>query len=77
MSSNMAKKKPPRGRPRKPTVQIQIRFVPELASAIQAHADEQRHERSQEIVLILEEKMRALNRWPPPAPTAPQGAGPA
>lgn len=57
---------PKRGRKKRSTVQLNIRVVPELAQALQDHADEQRHERAQEIVLILEEKMRTLGKWPPP-----------
>lgn len=64
MQTIMAKKS--QGRPKKTTVPIQIRVVPELAKVLQDYADEQRHERSQEIILILEEKMRAAGKWPPP-----------
>lgn len=62
----MAPKKKP-GRPAKPrqTEPIQIRVDPALARAIEELAARNHHSRTQEIALVLEEKLKAEGLWPP------------
>ncbi len=60
---------PKRGRPKKPkTVPIQIRVDPALAAALERLADQNHHARTQEIVLLLEEKLKEEGLWPPKSP---------
>lgn len=60
----MTKKK---GRPRRPrpTEPIQIRVDPALARAIEEMAERNHHSRTQEIILVLEEKLKEEGFWPP------------
>lgn len=61
----MSKNKPS-GRPRKiPTVPIQIKVPVPMAEALEQLAARNYHERTTELVLILEEKLRSLGMWPP------------
>lgn len=54
------------GRPkREPTVPIQIKVIPALADALQRLADRNGHLRTQELILILEEKLKEEGMWPP------------
>lgn len=62
----MAKKKTG-GRPKKiPTEPIQIRVPKPMAEALEQLAARNYRERTVELVLILEEKLRSLGIWPPP-----------
>lgn len=63
----MAPRKPGPGRPRRPrqTEAIQIRVDPALARAIEALAERNHHSRTQEITLVLEEKLKEEGLWPP------------
>lgn len=61
----MSKKQPGRPRRVRQTEPIQIRVDPALARAVEQLAERNHHSRTQEIVLVLEEKLKAEGLWPP------------
>lgn len=66
----MADKKPSkRGRPRirAATVVIQVRVTPEMGRALSELARQSRRSRNTELVIALEDRLKANNLWPPPA----------
>lgn len=61
----MTKPKKGPGRPKRPSVPIQIKVSPELAAALERVAEINGHARTLEAVLAIEDWCRRAGHWPP------------
>lgn len=76
MIASMAEPKKPKrgkGRPkgRRPTVVLQARVSPEMSEAFERLLQQTRRPKNTELIIALENHLKAAGFWPPPADATP------